>query len=204
MHNYHAPISDFEMIDLYKKGWSQKSISQRFKVSVPYLRNTLKDAGFLTGSYRAISDTTKDILIAFIMSGVSVQQISNYTDISFYAIREVIEKNNLQGCSQKIRLENKDKKEAEVHIDEDVLKQVISLFIKGEMGLIRIAERFSLSSSELVEYASYLTPYLKEHKRNIKAYILKQNALDLPISTISKQMNISRGIVKQVISDELE
>lgn len=202
MRNYKSPITNEKIIELYQKGWSQKSIIDHSGVAVSYLRKVLKEAGFLTSSYRAITDQTKEIVIAFIYSGVPIQQIANYTDISFHVIREVTEKNHLQGVSSSIRSKKTDN--SLPGINEERFEEVKALFVEGKMGLVKICEVLSIPPAEMVGYALHLNSFIKLHKRNMKDYILSLHKAGVPLSAISKQMNISRSIVKHVISEHFD
>lgn len=90
-------LSDEQIIALYDFGLSQKEIVQQYPVSVSRTRAVLQAAGFDTRGYRALSGNAMRVMKVLTMASFHGHDIDAVCDLSFHALRDVLERNGLVG-----------------------------------------------------------------------------------------------------------
>lgn len=191
-------ISDEDIIQLYSLGISQKDIALNCPVDVIRTHKVLKKAGFSTHSYRRTDDFIKKCVINLINFGCTYYGIEEKCDISFHSVREIVEKNGLQGVSKKARLKNNENQTEFLHTEqvEDFLNDY-----RNGYSYVSLCKKYQLNSQQaLIAYNLITVKDVQEHKEKMKAKIVSLQSKGLSFASIAGQLDISPAIVRKTIS----
>lgn len=192
-------IDSSEIINLYEEGYSAKDICGIFDLSALTVRNILREAGFLTHTYRKIEKLNKDKILLLVQAGYSYKQIEKLLHCSFHLIREVVEAAGLVGFSPK----NRPPVQLTVNENEvsfDILKRLDELYYLGKCGLAKCAEEVGASDKEFLWFVFHLNPADQtKHGNHLKINIIKMHSDGTPVTAIAKKMSISLSIVKKLL-----
>lgn len=192
-------VDPSKIIKFYEDGYSAKDICGIFNVSSLSVRNILRTAGFTTHNYRKVEQVNKTMIILLVENGYSYKQIENLLHCSFHLIREVVKDAGLIGLSPNNRPPVK-LTVNEGEVSKNILKRLSELYYLGQFGLAKCAELVGASDKEFLWFIFHLDHKAQnQHNNNLSINIIKMYSDGIPVSAISKKMNISPAIVKRII-----
>lgn len=194
-----APITDEEIIELYKKGVSQKDIAKKYSVSLGRTQKVLQSAGFPTHSYRAIDNDMKTYVTILINDGCSYFQIEKICDIAFHAVRVIVENNNLLGVSNKARY-RKSKEDIVEYLPLPEYEPFLTDYRNG-LSFVFLCNEYSFNAEQVIYVFNLISDEdIEQHKKALTEKILSLNEKGfLSAASIAKQMDISPSIVRKTI-----
>lgn len=196
MSNKKYLIDDAQIISLYQEGHSQNDIITQNEIPVWYVRKVLKNAGFDTDSFRCLDNYVIDIVILLIRNGILFQDIVEICDISYYTIRDIVRKNNLQYVSKKVRHSSTD---AVIDPVFDKSSEFMNAYNAGS-SFCCICRDLGLSDKEILSAFHLIRcSDLSEHKQALTSIIIATYEQNFSITAIARKNLISISVVRNVI-----
>lgn len=188
------PISDAEIIELYRAGHSQHDITRRYDVTVLHTRDVLQNAGFNTHNFRSLSHTMIRVVRQLVPNGVIYRDIEAVCDLSFHAIRDYV-----------LRTQLKSSVPAAFRVDHSHHKHNFSTmtrrnFLSGYRAgksFCRLVDELDLNDQAI--YAAYSAVTHKDivqHRANLGRIIEIEHAKGFSYTAVAKNLDISRSIVR--------
>lgn len=199
--NIKKEITDEEIIELYKSGWSQKSIVNTFDVAVLRTRMVLKNAGFKTNRFRALNEDAKEVAMLLVRYGIEYTRIERVTDISFYAVREVVEKNNLHGLSKQARTSNLLDEFLKGFTPDEEDKKLIQFYQEGAT-FVNLCKEFNLDENQILHFFLAISEKdVAKHQKALKQILIQEAEKDHMQDYIflANKYMISTSILKRYI-----
>ena len=189
-------IDDAQIISLYQEGYSQDDIVNQYEIPAWYTRRVLKKAGFKTDNFRCLDDYIVNIVILLIQNGMLFQDIVDVCDISYYTIRDIVRKNNLQYISKKVRNDSSD-----IEIDSAFNKSVKFLreYNSGK-SFCCVCRDLALSDKEILS-AFHLIKCsdLTKHRNRLNSIILTALEEKYSITSVARKHMISISVVRSAM-----
>jgi len=176
------------IISMYKRGMSQKEISEKYGVCQKRTHRVLQKAGFDTSAYRRIPNVCIEIIYVLLRAGVGYRAAGEATDISFHAIRDIAERHP-RGL---VRSEYKEPR----LIITDRETAFMNRYLAGECFCM-ICSSMNMSRKEILRcYAMITDAILAEHRKALRARLNAEDMNYNTVASLARKYGISASIVK--------
>ena len=187
-------ITDQGIVALYLKGYSQRDITEEYKVAAARTRSVLKEAGFNTRSFRSMSEVSKQIIRVLAVEGVYYNDIEAVTDLSVHAIREYVSSSKIGPRSavppHKVYPTLESFEARDLFLDR---------FLVGE-SFSTLAEDLHFTDRDILNaYFTITEETCAAHAKALKERILRDFAAGFSCSGIARKNGVSRSIVKKYL-----
>jgi len=191
-------IDDSDIVEMYKKGFSQNDISEIYGLPVIKIRAVLKAAGFETKDFRALNDEISRIIILLINNGAQFKDIEYVCDVSHYAVREVVASNGLKRVSKKARYSLPP---FEPNTSFNGIDYFIESYMNGK-SFCYLCNEMKLSDNEILSlYFILVKENLDKHKEALKQLIINDSAYPFSNTALGKKHYISMAIVRKILRE---
>lgn len=189
-----SAISDDEIIELYRSGYSQNDIVRNYQVSVQRTRSVLQDAGFDTRGYRALSDTMKLVIMTLVRHGVYYLDIERVTDLSVDAIRDYVTRR-----MEPILNRSKTPPAQRIpSVEEFPARDTLTREYASGDTFCSLAEAHDLTEQDILFfYLSVTDDILTRHRKALRKNILASLAEGASIAQVARKNHISRSLAKK-------
>lgn len=196
MADTHLPIDDSTIIALFRAGYSQNDIASRYSVSVLRTRAVLQEAGEDTRGFRSLSDTAQRVITLLVQAGVYYRDIETVCDVSFHAVRDLVERHGLQG--------KRGHRTVTFVVPNSLEFKRKSEFLQGYLSgtsFFGMVQRLSLDDTEIVmAHRIVNAEHIVQHRSNLRTRIEREHASGLSPAGIARKLDISRSIVRNLLS----
>lgn len=190
------PIDDSTIISLFRAGYSQNDIVSRYNVSVLHTRAVLQNAGEDTRGFRALSDTAQRVIALLVQAGVFYRDVETVCDVSFHAVRDFVERRGLQG--------KRGHRVVTFVVPEDFVFESKDKFLQGYLSGIsffNMVTLLSLSDTDIIlAHRCVSAEDIVTHRANLRTRIEQEYIKGLSPAGIARKLDISRSIVRNLIS----
>ena len=189
MNDIRLPIDDATIISLFRAGYSQNDIVSRYDVTVLRTRAVLQGAGEDTRGFRTLSDTAQRVIELLVKAGVYYRDIETVCDVSFHAVRDFVERRDLQGKRGHRK---------------DMVFEDKSEFLQGYLSGISFFSMVSLLSLDdtgiVLAHRAVSAEHIVKHRANLRIRIEQEHTKGLSPAGIARKLDISRSIVRELLS----
>lgn len=194
-----SAISDDQIIELYRSGYSQNDIIRNHQVSVQRTRAVLQDAGFDTRNYRTLNDTMKLVITSLVRRGVYYLDIERATDLSVDAIRDFVTRRMPPMPDRSKTPPARVVPSLKEFPERDGLVRDFS----AGVTFCSLAESCALDEDEIfLLYLSLTDEALSVHGKALQTKIRAAHAEGTSLSMIARKNSISKSIVKKYLKEE--
>lgn len=190
------PIDDSTIVALFRAGYSQNDIVGRYNVSVLHTRAVLQDAGEDTRGFRALSDTAQRVIALLVQAGVYYRDIETVCDVSFHAVRDFVERHGLRG--------ERGHRPVSFVVPGDTVFVSKDDFLQGYLSgtsFFGMVTRLSLNDTEIVlAHRAISAEHIVQHRANLRLRIEQEHTNGLSPAGIARKLDISRSIVRNLLS----
>lgn len=191
-----SPIDDSTIIALFRAGYSQNDIANRYNVSVLHTRAVLQRAGENTRGFRALSDTAQRVIELLVQAGVFYRDIETVCDVSFHAVRDFVERRGLQG--------KRGHRTVTFIVPKGLKFQRMDEFLQGYLSgtsFFSMVSLLSLDDTEIIlAHRAVSAEHIVKHRANLRIRIEQEHAEGLSPAGIARKLDISRSIVRDLLS----
>lgn len=190
-------VDDAQIIELYKQGYSQKDIKERYNLSISYVRSVIKSAGYSTQTFRRLDSGIINVVTLLISKGAQYKDIEQICDISAYATDDIVQRFGYLHVSKKARLAGGMPKPTKTTLLTD---EFIPCYRAGE-SFCRLCERLCMDDEAILSAFCLLKPKdIELHKENLHDLIIKDGEAGFSSTAIAKKHKISMSIARKIIS----
>lgn len=191
-------VTPAEIVELYKAGYSQKDIKQKFNLAAPTLRTILHSEGMETHKFRALDENVTNIIIQLISNGIRFADIEEVCSISFHATRDIVARHNLQRASRRARNSNS---ALALPADYKRKEKFLKRYLAGE-SFCSLCKDYHLSNEEIIyEFLSITPRQSSKHKRELTQKILADAADGFSPTAIARKHTISMAVVRAILRE---
>lgn len=196
-----SAISDEQIIELYRSGYSQNDIIRNHQVSVQRTRGVLQAAGFDTRNYRTLNDTMKLVITSLVRRGVYYLDIEEATDLSVDAIRDFVTRRMEPMTDRRKTPPERAIPSLKVFPERDAL---VREFSAGKT-FCTIAEECALDEAEIfLLFMSLTDEAVFLHQKALKTIIHADHDNGTSVAMIARKNSISKSIVKKYLKPEVQ
>lgn len=196
MNDTRLPIDDNTIIALFRAGHSQNDIVSRYNVSVLRTRAVLQNAGEDTRGFRALSDTAQRVIQLLVQAGVYYRDIETVCDVSFHAVRDFVERRGLQG--------KRGRRIVSFVVSKESAFESKDTFLEGYLSGTSFFSMVSLLALDDVDivlaHRAVTAEHIVKHRANLRTRIEQEYAQGLSPAGIARKLDISRSIVRDLLS----
>lgn len=190
-------ISDEQIVELYRSGFSQNDIAEKYHVSVQHTRAVLKEAGFNTRGYRALNDTMKTVVLTLVRNGVYYLDIERVTDIAFHAIRELVNSKRIPPSSLENRSPSPPVKIIPSLHEFPERDEILAKYEHGTSFCVLVDE-YSLDEDSILKfYLSISDGSVSRHKASMKKSVFTDLGVGLSLGVIARKNSISKAVARK-------
>lgn len=196
MNDIRLPIDDATIISLFRAGYSQNDIVSRYDVTFLRTRAVLQGAGEDTRGFRTLSDTAQRVIELLVKAGVYYRDIETVCDVSFHAVRDFVERRDLQG--------KRGHRRVTFTVPKDMVFEDKFEFLQGYLSGISFFSMVSLLSLDdtgiVLAHRAVSAEHIVKHRANLRIRIEQEHTKGLSPAGIARKLDISRSIVRELLS----
>jgi len=190
------PISDTEIIALYRAGHSQNDITRRYDVTVLHTRRVLRSAGFNTNAFRALTHTMIRVINQLVVDGVIYRDIETICDLSFHAVRDHVLRTKVKTSTPAAFRVGAESSHHNTVFDLRFRDRFLDGYRSGK-SFCALVDELNLSDESIFDaFCSIKNEDIAKHRANLARCIEIEHAKGFSDAAVAKKLDISRSIVR--------